>query len=795
MQKLFPILTTIFLLSFLLISNQSYAQKKYTVSGYVKDASSGESLFGANVYIKELLKGNSTNAYGFYSITLNEGSYTLVTTYLGFKTFEKSIELKSDLRINIEMETTAITGEEVTIIGERPEEKLKSTQMSKDEMEVESIKTLPAFLGEVDVLKTIQLLPGVQSAGEGNTGFYVRGGGPDQNLILLDEAVVYNASHLFGFFSVFNSDAIKNISLTKGGIPANYGGRLSSVLDITMKDGNSKSYHGTGGIGLISSRFTFEGPIVKEKSSFIISGRRTFVDLFMRKPFIKESNNAFGSSYYFYDLNAKLNYSLSHKDRLFLSGYFGRDVFKYTNQSNGFKAEIPWGNSTISLRWNHIFNDNIFLNTTLIYSDYQFELGFSQTEFDLRFISGIRDYSVKTDFTYFPNIKHTMKFGLQYIYHKFTPSTAEASSGDVDFDTGKTINQFAHETAVYVNDEYEINDKIKLSGGLRMSSFIQVGPFERFLRNDQNLITDTIVYSKGETVSDYFNVEPRIAASYSINTESSVKASFTRAFQYAHLASFSSISLPTDVWIPSSSIVKPQIGNQYAAGYFRDFMDHVFETSLELYYKTLKNQIEYKDGALPEDNVNDNADNNLTFGKGWSYGAELFVKKKYGALNGWIGYTLAYTKRQFDEVNNAEEFFARYDRRHDLSLVMSYQKPKSRWTFGLTWVYASGNGITVPISRYFVGGELLYEYGKRNDYRMDAYHRLDFSATIDSKNKDVRKFKSSWTFAVFNVYSRKNPYFIYFDDEGNLADGTLQLKAKQVSLFPILPSVTYNFKF
>ncbi len=768
-----------------------FAQDKHTISGYVKEENTGEFLIGANVYIKELMKGTTTNQYGFYSLTLEQGEYTLVISYLGFQQVERKINLDRDMRINLPLKPQAVNVKEVVITAERDDKNVQNTEIGTTELEVEKIKELPAFLGEVDILKTIQLLPGVASAGEGNSGFYVRGGGPDQNLILLDDAVVYNASHLFGFFSVFNADAVKNIKLIKGGMPANYGGRLASVLDISMKEGNNKKYRADGGIGLISSRFTVQGPLKKDTSSFIISGRRTYIDLLM-KSFIPDSSAFSGSGYYFYDLNTKINYKLSDKNRIFLSGYFGRDVFTYNNSDNGFKVKIPWGNATTSARWNHLFNDKLFLNTTLLFSDYHFQFEGTQSDFSFVLFSGIRDWNGLLDFSYFPSIRHSIKFGFNYIYHTFIPSNVTAHQGDVVFDTGEIIKYYAHDGAVYFNDEFDLSDKIRLNAGIRYSAFQHIGPFERYKKDAAGNQQSTVVYAKGEPVATYHGPEPRFTLRYSLNSMSSFKLSFTRNLQYIHLASISSVSLPTDIWMPSTDLVHPQIGIQYSGGYFRNFANNKYETSIEGYYKDMKNLVEYKEGAMPEESVNDNPDNLFTFGDGYSYGVELFIKKKIGRFNGWIGYTLSKTMRIFEDINNGDPFPAKYDRKHDLSTIATYDLNK-RWSFSAIFVFATGNSVTLPLSRYIIEGNIVNEYGPRNSFRMKPYHRLDVSVTL--KGKETKKFSSSWNFAVYNVYNRANPYFYYFDNEGNIQDGNLKITAKQVSLFPILPSITWNFKF
>jgi hypothetical protein len=768
----------------------TFAQK-YTISGYLKEEKTGEYLIGASVYIKETFKGTTTNQYGFFSLTVEKGNYTLVASYLGFEDFNKALNLNSDLRINISLKPRAITGKEVVITDQRSDQNVQSTDMGRMEIEIEQAKVLPAFMGEVDVIKTIQLLPGIQSAGEGNTGFYVRGGGPDQNLILLDEAVVYNASHLFGFFSVFNADAVKNVEVVKGGMPAMYGGRLASVIDVTMKEGNSRNFQVDGGIGLIASRLTVQGPIKKDTASFIISGRRTYIDV-LAEPFVKESSRFKGSGYYFYDLNAKVNYRISDKDRLFLSGYLGRDVFTYRNKQSGFTVDIPWGNATTSARWNHLFNDKLFMNATAIFSDYQFEFGATQSDFEFRLFSGIRDWNGKADFNWFPDIRHSVKFGANYTFHTFVPNNASARQGEVEFDTGERTKLFAHEAAAYISDDFDISDRLRVHGGLRYSFFQQVGPFDRYVKNEFGHKTDTIRFAQGEKVASYGGLEPRLSLRYSLNQVSSLKASYTRNFQYIHLASLSAVSLPTDIWVPSTSLVQPQLGNQYALGYFRNFANNKYETSVEVYYKTMENQVEYKEGYIPEEGILDNADHGFTFGKGWSYGSEFFLKRRLGKFNGWIGYTLSWTQRQFEQINNGEIFFARFDRRHDLSVVAMYEFNQNL-TFSAVFVYGTGNAITLPVARYIIEGQVVNLYGDRNSFRMPAYHRADISVTWVRKKTD--KFESSWNFAVYNVYNRYNPYFIYFNNEGDFSKGELKISAKQVSLFPILPSVTWNFKF
>lgn len=782
------LLTTILLL--LSISFSADAQKKVTISGYLKDASSGEDLIGASVYIKETMKGTVANTYGFYSFSLDAGEYTLVATYVGYNPYEQKISLTEDVRININLTPTAIEMEGVTVTGEKSTN-TESTEMGRATIDIEKVKSLPAFMGEADPMKTIQLLPGVLSAGEGNSGFYVRGGGPDQNLILLDEAVVYNASHLFGFFSVFNADAVKNIELYKGTMPSNFGGRLASVVDVTMKDGNNQKFEVDGGVGLIASRLTVQGPIKKNKASFLVSGRRTYIDVVSR-PLVKDSSPFKGSGYYFYDLNAKLNYKFSDKDRVYLSGYLGKDKFYFKDADAGFEAEIPWGNATATARWNHLYSDKLFSNLSLIYSKYDFSFGAIQDQFEFKLFSGIQDYNAKLDYHWFPANRHKVKFGANYVYHTFIPSNATARSGEVTFNTGEIVKLFGHEGAVYFSDDFDVTENLRLNLGARYSGFAHVGPFTRYIKDPTTgRNSDTIVYDKGDVVKFYHGIEPRMSLRYSINKTSSVKAAYTHNLQYIHLASLSTVSLPTDVWVPVTDRTKPQIGDQYSVGYFKNFKQDMYEASVEVYYKTMKNQVEYREGAQPDDDVRDNIDNNFVFGKGWSYGAEFFLKKRHGAFNGWIGYTLAWTKRKFEDINLGETFYAKFDRRNDVSVALTYDYKK--WTFGLVFIYATGNAITLPNSWYIIDNTITYEYAARNSIRMIPYHRLDLSATYKFKKRE--KFSSELNISVYNVYSRLNPYFLYINTEGDPYNGSLTIKAKQVSLFPILPSVTYNFKF
>ena len=783
----------------LLFISISVFSQNYTISGYVQEESNGENLIGVSVFDKSSNKGTSTNQYGFYSITLPKGKYEILYSFIGLKTIEKSINLEENTRINVSLKENATLINEIEITEEGLDKNVEKTSMSQVKLKIQNIKSIPAILGEVDVLKAAQLLPGISGGGEGSAGLYVRGGGPDQNLVLLDEAVVYNAAHLFGFFSVFNADAIKDINIIKGGMPAEYGGRLSSVLDITMKDGNNKEYQADGGIGLLSSRMTLQGPIQKNKSSFIISGRRTYIDV-LSKPFLNkkdeetgEPNPFSGSGYYFYDLTTKINYRISDKDRLFLSGYFGRDVFSFADSESGFGIEIPWGNATTSLRWNHLFNDKLFMNTSAIFTDYRFEFNIEQSDFELKIFSGINDWNHKTDFLYIPNQNHEIKFGSNFTYHVFTPGNATGKSGEVDFSPDEIYKQYSNEGAIYISDDIEINEQFKINIGLRYSSFQHSGDINpvRFIKNEIKL----------DTNNHYRHIEPRLALRYRLDPSSSIKASYSQNYQYVHLASTGAVSLPTDLWVPSSAIVNPKFSTQYATGYFKNFKDNMYETSLELYYKEMENLIEYKEGILPEDNTNTSSDDAFAFGNGESYGMEILLKKNQGKTTGWIGYTLSKTTRYFDEINEGTPYPAKYDRRHDISITGTHKLTDS-WDLSTVFVYATGNSITLPSERYIIDGNIYTEFTSRNGYRMIPYHRLDIGATYTPNKKKNKKFKSSWNFSIYNVYNRKNPYFIYLglednieNENGSIQDGNVTPKAYQVSIFPILPSITWNFKF
>ena len=775
----------------MLFSFSAVAQNRFTVSGYIKDSANGETLIGAAITVQGQSKGITSNQYGFYSITLDEGKYILICSFVGYRYKAIEVDLTADTKYNFEILPRITLSQEVVVSARKRDGNVKSAQMGQVTLQMDRIKSVPAFLGEVDLLKTIQFLPGVRNAGEGSAGIYVRGGGPDQNLILLDDAPVYNTGHLFGFFSIFNADAIKNVTLIKGGMPAQYGGRLSSVLDVSMKEGNNQKLQVDAGLGLIASRLSIQGPIKKNKSSFIVSGRRTYIDV-LTKPFIKSGSQFKGSGYYFYDLNAKVNYIFSDKDRIYLSGYFGRDVFDFVNGKQSLNINIPWGNTTGTFRWNHVFNKKLFGNTTAVYNDYNFSFNALQSDFQIKLASGIRDLSIKQDFDLYPYTGHKIKFGGIYTYHKFTPSVITGKQDSIIFKPNNAQIKYGHEAALYIQDEWDISKKIKINAGLRYSWFQQAGPYKIYQTDDNGNRTDSTVFGKNNAVKTYGGLEPRFTMRYELNDETSVKGSVTRNLQYIHLVSNAGTTLPTDIWVPSTYKVKPQISWQYAAGLFKNFKDNMYETSVEVYYKDMQNQIEYKEGYTPTGL--DDTENSFVFGKGWSYGAEFFINKSRGRLTGWVGYTLSWTWRKFADLNFGEKYPAKYDRRNDMSVVAIYELNK-KWKLSASFVFGTGNAASLPQRFYIVNGVLTQEYSRINEYRLPSYHRLDLGAILTPKKNINRKWKSEWVFSVYNAYSRKNPYFIYFDQTGNPFSGNLQIQAKQVSLFPIIPAVTWNVKF
>ena len=761
---------------------------RFTISGYVRDGATGESLPGVAVVHPASSQGTTTNTFGFYSLTLatSPDSVRLLVSALGYEKLRLARKAERSFTYDFRLKTSTAELAGVEVVGSKEEKIAESTRMGTINIPVNQIKLLPALFGETDVLKVLQLLPGVQAGGEGSSGLYVRGGSPDQNLLLLDGTPIYNASHLFGFFSIFNADAIKNVELIKGGFPARYGGRLSSVVDITMKEGNMQKLHGEGAIGLIASRFTLEGPIKKDTASFIFSARRTYIDILAR-PLIKANADGLVAGYYFYDLNGKLNWKLSPRDRLYLSGYMGYDEF-YANdegkkRDNGDyskqRSALGWGNRIAALRWNHIVNDRLFMNTHLTYTRYQFDVGVTQEDrftdsngqartdkFALNYLSNIQDISVKSDFDYVPNPNHYVRFGGQYIRHQFRPGALQ-TEGSTDPAENKATghNIGANEASLYAEDDVKLTDRLKVNVGLRVNSFLV----------DKKL---------------YPSVEPRVSARFLLTEQWALKAAYARTTQYVHLLTNSGIGLPTDLWVPATANILPQKAQQFSLGAARSLRFHGedFELSMETYYKPMQNLIEFREGADFVGTTDDNYESKITSGQGWAYGAELFLQKKSGRTTGWIGYTLAWSNRRFPELNRGELYPYKYDRRNDFKLVVIHEF-NNRLTLSGTFVYGSGNAVTLSQGRYSLGPNsgTFEDYGSRNSYRMAAYHRLDLDLSHTKKKRWGEVVNS---FSVYNAYNRHNPYFIYL---GRGSDN--KMSYRQVSLFPILPSFSKTFRF
>lgn len=789
MQKLL----TLALLLLMMQSNSVYAQQKSVISGYVRETGSRELLPGVNIYVPELKTGTVTNNYGFYSLSLPSGTYRITYSFVGYQPVVKDIIVNKNLNIDIEL-TSSILLEDIVISAEKAERVSESNRMSTISMPVSQIRYVPALLGEKDVFKVLQLMPGVQKGSEGSSGLYVRGGGPDQNLIILDDAPVYNAFHLFGFFSIFNGDALKSVELTKGGFPARYGGRLSSVVEMTMKDGNKQKFAGEAGIGLISSRLLIEGPIKKDTSSFIVSARRTYIDILTR-PFMPEDANG---GYYFYDLNAKINYDLNRRHKLYLSGYFGRDKFqfidRYSYDNNYYKNKggLFWQNATGTLRWNHQVSNKIFTNTSLIYSSYDLRIFNEEKDkygtYSLKYNSGIRDIALKYDLEYHVSGKYLFRAGMSTTNHLFTPTAVVEKDSQTLYDFKNKITYNSQESGLYAENHININNKFQANAGLR---------FVHFIANEKS----------------YYFLEPRLSMNYLIKEGLSAKAAFATMNQSIHLLSNTGIGLPTDLWVPSTDRIRPQNSKQISAGLAQDLPEKNLIITLEGYYKWSKNNLGYKPGASflllddPTDAQSFTWQDNVTAGEGKSYGVELLVQKKTGKLSGWIGYTLSWTKLRFDEINFGEYFWARYDRRHDISVVAIY-KLRENITLSGTWVYGTGSAITLPLgefpatnwsplTQYIPNNQYYYEYynmvtdyGEVNSFRMKAYHRMDLAVQF---HKQMKRHKRTWEIGFYNAYSRKNPFFYFIENE---YDGQSSIsKLKQVSIFPIVPSITYNIVF
>lgn len=756
-----------------------FAQNRITVKGKIHNAENKESLTGVSVGVKEVPQlGSFSGDEGGYSLSLQPGEYTLVFKLLGYHTKELKIRFDKDKSQDVELTPEAVSLGEVEISAVRTDQNVKSVQSGVEKLEIETMNKIPVLFGERDILKTIQLLPGVQSAGEGNTGFYVRGGSNDQNLIMLDNATVYNPSHLFGFFSTFNSDAVDDMTIYKGSMPAQYGGRLSSTLDVSMRDGDLKEYHATGGVGLISSRLTFEGPIQKEKSSFIVSARRTYADALARMMGVSQAKD---SKLYFYDLNAKLSYVLSDKDKLTLTAYYGKDKLGVSKV-----AVIDWGNTIASMKWNHIFDAKKASATTLSYTDYTYNVSVDLTT-GLKVASHIRDFNLNQEFSFYPNDKNAIKTGFTSIYRQVVPGEL-VSKDPSKLEVTPFMHRYSWENAVFATNSTKFTDKLEVSYGLRLSAFSALGGSDYYnFDKDTHQITDTISTRSGQFVKTYWNLEPRLSMAFQLNDVSSIKAAYTRTTQNLHLISTSNMANPTDRWIVNTNYIKPEIANQVSLGYFRNFSNNMFEFSAEVYYKDLKNQIDFKDGA--DVGGKDIIETELLFGKGRAYGLELFLKKKFGRFNGWIGYTLSRSERKIDGINDGAWYVANQDRTHDVSVVGIYELNK-KWTLSATWVFATGNPMTFPSGKYVVDGHTIYYYEGRNQYRAPSFHRLDLGAICTLKK--TKKYSSELAFSLYNAYGRKNAYM--FDFRQNVKNPELS-ESYMIYLFSVIPSVSWNFKF
>jgi hypothetical protein len=756
-------------------------QGKVTLSGYVSDLLNGEMLVGVTVYCTELKTGTVTNVYGFYSLSLAPGKYTIRYSYIGFNTVEKEISLDKNLTIDINLQPVEKVLGVVVITGKRTDENVRAPEMSMVKMDIKTIRKVPALLGEIDVIKVLQLMPGVQTTSEGSTGFSVRGGSSDQNLIILDEATIFNASHLLGFFSVFNNDAVKDVTLYKGDIPAAYGGRLSSLLDVRMKDGNTKKFGVTGSIGTVSSKLTLEGPIIKDRTTFLVSGRRTYADLFL--PLAKDENVQ-NSKLFFWDLNMKISHVVNENNRLYLSGYAGKDTFKNEFASMGF------GNQTASARWNHLFTKKLFFNLSLIFSNYNYELGTPEGEASsFRWTSQMREYSARFDFTHYLTNKHTLRYGGTTMYHEFFPGSATGLGTETAFTEFILPTEYAFEHSLYASDEYKVAEKFTVKYGLRFAMFQNVGPgtYYRFDANHEPF--DSVVYARGDFFNTYANVEPRFAFTYLVNAVSSVKGSYSHTAQYITLAQNSTAGTPLDIWFPATPNVKPQLCDQFSVGYFRNFRKNMYEASAEVYYKDMHNVIDFRDHAQLL--LNQYIEGELRIGTGYSYGLETMVRKNDGKLTGWINYTYSRAFREIPEINNGNKYRAPYDKPHTINVVANYDFTR-RFSASATWVYATGLPVTFPTGRAVIGNAIIPIYSNRNAYRMPTYHRLDVSVTLKGKEKEGKKWRGEWNLSVYNVYNRHNAWAINFTPDAQDPNVTY---AEKTYLFAIIPALTYNFKF
>ncbi len=784
MRKL---LISLFLLAILLtpfISRSSVTendQGKVTLSGYVHDQANGELLTGVTVYCAETKTGAVTNLYGFYSLSLSPGKFSIRYSYVGFMAQDRKIQLEKNLTVDINLQQVEAKLGEVVIIGKRTDENVRAPEMSLVKMDIKTIRKVPALLGEIDIIKVLQLLPGVQTTSEGSTGFSVRGGNSDQNLIILDEATIHNASHLLGFFSVFNNDAIKDVTLYKGDIPAAYGGRLSSLLDVRMKDGNARAFGITGSVGTVSSKLTLEGPILNDRTTYLVSGRRTYADLFL--PFAKEKQIR-NNKLYFYDFNMKLTHVINENNRLYISGYVGHDTFKNQFASMGF------GNETGSLRWNHLFSKKLFFNLSLIYSNYNYALGTPEGDANsFKWTSRMRDYSARFDFTHYVSDKHMLRYGATVMYHEFYPGTASGLGSGSAVTEFKLPSEYAFESSLYVSDEYKVTPKLVLKYGLRLALFQNIGPGTYYNYDPNQNPIDSTVYKKGDLFNTYSSLEPRLAYTYLVNEVSSIKGSYSHTAQFLTLAQNSTAGTPLDIWFPATPNVKPQLCDQAGIGYFRNFNKNMYEVSIETYYKNYRNVIDFRDHAALL--LNPYLEGELRIGKGYSYGVETMVRKNEGKLTGWLSYTYSRSFRIIQGINEGNRYNAPYDKPHSVNVVANYDISK-RVAVSATWVFATGLPVTFPTGRAIVGNAIIPIYSNRNAYRMPDYHRLDLSVSLKGKDKPGKKWHGEWNLSVYNAYNRHNAWSINFTQDSKDPNITY---AEKTYLFAIIPALTYNFKF
>lgn len=766
------------------VTGFAFAQAKYTINGYVRDAESGEELIGATVYVEELETGAVTNVYGFYSITLEEGNYTFKYAYLGYAAITRQISLSEDLVVTIDLPPETVEIEELVITGERQQQAFEELTMSRNDLNIDQVQKLPALFGEPDIIKTVQMLPGVITAGEGTSAYFVRGGSADQNLILIDEAPIYDPSHLFGLFSIFNGDAIKDAELYKGGIPAKYGGRLSSILDVRTRDGNNKKFHGSAGIGTLASKLMVEGPIVKDKSSFLLSGRRSYADIFIAAA----GEDARVS---FYDINAKANWKINNNNRVFAALYLGKDSFSFVDVF-GF----DWGNRTATLRWNHLFNERLFTNISFIASQFSYGLELIDPVQGFEWTSRIQQYTLKADNNYFLTPETELKFGYDLSYRRFFPAKIEPTQPGSIFAASELEHLFALDHALYLEGTHKISNRFTFEAGLRLSIFQNIGETTISIYDNINDRSSFNVigkrkYDHFETIKTFVNPEPRLASRFLLNSNSSIKASYNRMVQNIHLVSSGTVPLPFNTWTPSNPYLEPQIADQVALGYFRSFKSDAFELETEVYYKKFKNVTDFRDNAV----LFFNQDLAVEFrqGEAMSYGWELLLKKNQGKLTGFLGYTLSKSTRKIPDVNQGKTFEANYDRRHNVSLNAVYELNPA-WTFGLSFVYNTGRPTTIPTGRYQMRYFSADYISERNGYRLPDYHRMDISATLTPGLKKKRKLRSKWVFAVYNIYNRKNPFSLFTEDSFESGE-VVGKQARMIYLFPILPSITYKVEF